>query len=207
MSEQTAYYLQIASTFSVLLPLVAGVWYFRKLDNRIKLFVGFLFIGLVTDLLGWYFYVTRNSNANLYARHAYDLIEAMFLTWLISELATGRIVKKLFSWMWLGLLLFWATRFVYIDAMSLFKTSTQVYFAFAACFCILQLVETTPKFSRLLSFWILLGIFFYCFCTYFIMGLLITKLAKIWYTHNVINIATNLIYLVGFIKSRSLADQ
>lgn len=207
MSNLALYYFQVASTLSVVLPLAVGFWRFRQLDVPYRLFVLFLLIGLITDLSGWYFYLTKNIAANEYARQAYDLFEAVFITWLIRQFTFNTVLKKTLFWLWPVLLLFWATHFFFADALAMFKSTTQIFFAFAASYCILQITETTPKISRLLSFWILLGIFFYCFTTYFIMGLLSTKLSGIWYMHNAVNIITNLIYLIGFLRSRSMPDR
>lgn len=202
MNQQTAYYLQVTSTLSVLLPLISGCFNFKHHDLPIKAFIIFLFIGFMADLSGWYFYLTQNATANLYVRHAYDLFEAVFLAWFISQWVKGERLKKIFSWLWPGLIALWAVRFFYLEAMSLFKTLTQIVFAFTSCFCLLQTIEGQQRLTRLLFFWILMGIFFYCFCTYFVMGLLVTKLARVWYTHNMVNISTNLIYFTGFLLYR-----
>lgn len=206
MNQQVAYYVQVISTLSVLLPLLAGLFNFKGHERSIKGFVFFLFVGLLADLGGWYFYLTKNGESNLYVRHFYDLFESLFLTWFISQWVKGERVRKIFSRMWIALVVLWAVRFFYIDAMSLFKTVTQIIFAFTACFCILQTIESQQRVSRLLFFWILLGIFFYCFCTYFIMGLLVTQLSQVWYSHNLVNITTNLIYFAGFLLSRKLKE-
>src|SRR5262245_23866632 len=115
MTDQVLYYFQVASTLSVVLPLIMGCWRFRQLEVRYRLFVFFLLVGLVTDLSGWYFYLTHNIAANEYARHAYDLFEAVFITWLIREFTANNVLRKTLLWLWPVLLLFWATRFLYFD--------------------------------------------------------------------------------------------
>ncbi len=77
-------------------------------------------------------------------------------------------------------------------------------FSFATAIVILQIIETHRNVGSSIRFWILLGIFFYCFTTYFVMGLLVTKLAKVWYLHNIVNITTNLIYGFGFARARNV---
>jgi hypothetical protein len=47
----------------------------------------------------------------------------------------------------------------------------------------------------------LMGVFFYCFSTFFFMSVLYSQLAKIWYAHSIINVLTNLIYAFGFLKA------
>jgi hypothetical protein len=64
MSEQAAYTLQVISTLSVLLPILFGSFRFMRYDPETRLFIAFLFIGLLTDLAGWYCFLTRNATAN-----------------------------------------------------------------------------------------------------------------------------------------------
>lgn len=203
MSEQVFYYLQVTSTLSVVLPLAAGGLRFRHLDVTMRCFMGFLAVGFAVDLSGWYFALSEKFSHNESLRHAYDLFEAVFLLWIIGRLAGHPLLKKLFTWLLFPLLIFWALRFYDRDLMSVFKSATQILFAFTASYVILRMVEKTEGVSRVMGFWVLLGIFFYCFTTYFIMGLLATALSNAWVIHNIINVATNLIYVAGFTRSRS----
>lgn len=201
------YYVQVVSTLSVLLPLCAGVWQFKRLAQAYRLFLLFLVIGFATDLAGWYFYLTQNVGANEYARHGYDLFEGVFLAWLIKRLSSNGIIIKSFSWLIPAIVLLWTGRFVYAELSSVFKSGTQIIYSFAAGFTLLHMTERAENLSRSLPFWIMLGIFFYCFCTYFIMAFLQTQLSGIWPIHNIINVSTNLIYLIGFLRSMSKNQQ
>lgn len=207
MLNEVAYLLKLISTFSVLLPIAVGLWYLKQYGFVVKWFIAFLGIGLVTDMGGWIFYLIKNDAANLYTRHAYALFDSLFLFWLLGRLSPEGLVKSFLNKAWIVLVPFWLVRFYYLPAMSIFKTSTQVFIAFAACFIILRRVEASTSATRQLTFWILLGVFFYCFSTYFIMGMLATSLSKIWYSQNLINIVTNLIYFVGFFKFSTQQEQ
>jgi hypothetical protein len=207
MENQVMYVLKLVATFSVLLPIALGFWRLQQYDLIIKAFLLFLLTGLAVDLAGWHFYVTRNEAANLYTRHFYDLFEILFLFWFLGQASPDRLTKLLFANAWIVVIPFWMTRFFYLETISVFRISTEVFIAFAACFSILRRVEVNAHATRTLTFWLLLGVFFYCFSTYFIMGLLATHLSKLWYTHNIINILTNVIYLVGFLKTRSLSKE
>lgn len=202
MSERVFYYLQVVSTLSVAFPLIAGVFRRTHMSTWLKLFMMFLAIGFAVDLSGWYFYLTRNEGANLYLRHGYDLFEAVFLWWIVARLSSNKVLTKLFSWLLVPLLLFWAMRFYHDGLMSAFKVSTQIVFAFGASYGILRKVEREQHPFRAPDSWILLGIFLYCFTTHFIMGLLSTTLSGMWYVHNIINVLTNLIYFAGLLLWR-----
>lgn len=197
MSEQVFYFFQLTSTFSVALPLVIGFLKFSDTDRLAKVFIFFLMMGFATDLVGWYFYLTKDGTSNLYVRHIYDLIESVFFFWFLSQVIPSHLASRFFSWSIVVLIPFWSIRFLYLDAMAIYMTTAQIFVAFGACFSLLQLVEAKIEIAKQLIFWLLLGVFFYCFGTFFFMGILISKLGKIWYAHNIINITTNLIYFIG----------
>jgi len=203
MSEQALYGFQLISTFSVVLPLAVGFFKFTKADRIVRIFIIFLLINLVSDLSGWYFYLTRDGTSNLYVRHIFDFIESVFFFWLLSRLIPSQLAKKFFFLSIFVLIPFWGLRFLYLDAMAIYMSTVQVFVAFGACFSLLQLVEAKTEVTEQLIFWILLGVFFYCFCSFFFMGIVVSKLGKIWYAHNVVNTLTNAIYFIGFLKAKN----
>lgn len=203
MSEQTIYIFQLTSAFSVILPLCLGLWKFAGADRMVKGFIIYLFLGLTTDLAGWYFYLSKDGTSNLYVRHAYDLIESVFFFWFLSRVTPSRLVGRFFLLSIPILIPFWALRFLNLDAMAIYVSTAQVVIAFGACFSLIQMVEIRKEVADQVIFWLLLGIFFYCFSTFFFMGVLASKLAKIWYAHNIINTLTNVIYFIGFFKAKN----
>jgi hypothetical protein len=199
MSKELFYVLQISSTLSAAFPLIIGFLNFTKIDLRARLFLTFLAIGFLTDLSGWYFYLTKNSTANIFVRDGYNLIEPVFLFWVVSQFSPLRLVKSIFAKAWIVIIPFWCISIFYDSIFALFKTTTEVLLAFSSSFCLLAQVEKSDKVTRQLSFWILLGIFFYNFCTFFFMSLMSSKMGfDLWYLHNIINVVTNLIYFGGF---------
>jgi hypothetical protein len=201
MGEKLFYTFQIVSTFSVTLPLAAGFLTFKNVETKLKLFLVFLSLGFIADLLGWYFYLTKNAAGNIYARDIYSLIETLFLIWFIGKVSNNRIIKSVSARLWIVLIPVWMLGIIYKDVLIVCRTSSQVLLAFVSCFCLLEIVEKRSLIAKDLIFWILLGIFFYFFSTFFFMSLLATQLdLKVWYLHNLLNIATNLIYFWGFLK-------
>jgi len=195
-------WVPIASTFSVLAPLFLLLKNFKSYELEIKALALYLAVGFFIDMAGWYFYSTKNSAAHYGLHHAYDLFEAVFLFWFLGRVSPYPRLKNIFTQTWIVLVPFWAMRFFYPEWTGWFKISSQVIIAFASCFFILRLVEKTEDVFRNLVVWILLGIFFYCFCTYFILGALALVLAKAWFSHNLVNITTNLIYCIGLIRAK-----
>src|SRR5690606_4811202 len=78
-----------------------------------------------------------------------------------------------------------------------------VYQIVIAAFCgrnLLRKVETTPEPSSDATFWLHFGIFFYCFTTFFLMGIIgVSAKYKLWDPyHNTINIVTYIVYACAF---------
>jgi hypothetical protein len=197
--NETQYFLQIASTFSVVLPIVILLWGRFHHHWPYKLFLAFLVFGFLIDLGGWFFYLTKNANGNWIFRYAYSLVEPIFLLWWVRFFFHGKVVKKALTW-FLGLsLVFWFTAVLYRSALSSYYIFTAVALAFFAGFLVLEIIEN-KKSSRLpLSFWIAFGIFFYHLCTFFVKGLINEQAAtELWFIQNVVNITTNIIYALGF---------
>jgi hypothetical protein len=204
--ETIVAWTSIASTFSVLAPLFLLSKNFKNYEIEIKALALYLGIGFLFDLSGWYFYSNRNSGVLNSLHHSYDLFEATFLFWFLGRVSPFPRIKNLLLKSWIFLIPFWAMRFLYPDWLGWFKTSTQILIAFVSCFFILRLVEKTEDISRNLTVWLLMGIFFYCFSTYFILGMLASVFAKAWFSHNLANITTNLIFFIGIIRAkRSIA--
>jgi hypothetical protein len=136
--------------------------------------------------------------------HVYELFETIFLFWFLGKISSYSRIKAFLVNAWVVLTPFWAMRFYDPNWIGWFKIVTQLAIAFTSCFLILKMVEKKEDFSRNLVVWILLGVFFYCFCTYFILGTLVLVIANTWFSHNLVNITTNLIYCIGIIRSRKI---
>lgn len=142
--------------------------------------------------------------------NCYSLTEAMVFFWLIYHNATLKLIAKISK----GLLII--TPIVWILGMIIragymntspgrvFDPFYEVSVAFLIGFLLLKMVEEMTLISQLPIFWILLGIFFYCFCTFFMMGFLNTVLSQqIWFLNNIINIITYIFYSVGLMQIRN----
>jgi hypothetical protein len=201
-----ASWIPIASTFSVLAPLFLLLRNFKSYDIEIKALAFFLSIGFLVDIGTWHFYNTKNNSVLSGIHNAYDLFEACFLFWFLGRVSPFSRIKFFLLNSWIVLVPFWSIRFINPDWFSWFKTFTQLIIAFVSCFFILWLVEKKDDISRNLIVWVLLGIFFYCFSTYFILGL-VSILSKVWFSHNLANITTNVIYFIGIIRSKRIARE
>ncbi|MFM9839497.1 MAG: hypothetical protein ACKVOQ_14605 [Cyclobacteriaceae bacterium] len=173
-----------------------------------RLFLFFLLIGLCTDVSMYYLRETGQSKYLPIVFTIYSLIESIVFYWMILENAKSKPLKLILKSLIFVTILFW----ILIHVLSflalleqkpgqLFDPFYEVAVAFMAGFTLLQMVESEDAISRMPNFWILLGIFFYCFCTFFIMGFLNTLLSqKIWFLNNIFNIISYLFYAIGFWK-------
>jgi hypothetical protein len=96
-----------------------------------------------------------------------------------------------FIWLFPNLLFTDAT------ASQVYDTIYEVAISFLSGYALLQMAEQK---DGLLSYkvWILFGVFFYCFCTFFLMNFLNTVLShQIWFLNNIFNIITYLFYSAG----------
>src|SRR5882762_2267814 len=107
MDSNLPYFLQIASTFSVVLPILAASLVFHKVDYKIKWFVALLVFGFIIDLSGWYFYLTKQASVNHYTRYTYELVEALYWFWLTTKISTSSILKKVSLYALYCLIPFW----------------------------------------------------------------------------------------------------
>jgi len=201
MDKLTAW-ISIASTFSVLAPLFLLLTNFKSYHLEIKALALFFTIGFLVDISTWYFYQVTDIGAYHAVHHGYELFETTFLFWFLGKVSPQPRFKVFLVNAWFALIPFWAMRFYNPDWVGYFKIVTQLAIAFTSCFFILKMVEKNADVSRNLVVWVLLGMFFYCFCTYFILGTLVLVIANTWFSHNLVNITTNLIYCIGIIRSQ-----
>ncbi len=199
MEQDWVFYLQVISTLSVLLPIVLGSVHFKGIDYIFKGFVLFLMAGFVVDMAGGIFALTGFTEGNYVSKYVYNIFEPLFLCWILGKISSNSRLKFLLKIAWIIIIPLWLISVFPNDFFSIYKTTTQIFIAFASSFCILEFVEEDSRITDKLGFWVLIGIFFYNFCTFFFMSFLNSTLGlNLWYLHNVINVVTNLIYFLGF---------
>ncbi len=202
--------IQLISIWGITLPLIIGIVNYKTSGFQYRVFIFFLLVGFCTDIT---MYMLKGTDRSSYLRdilNCYSLTEAMVFFWLIYHNATLKLIAKISK----GLLII--TPIVWILGMIIragymntspgrvFDPFYEVSVAFLIGFLLLKMVEEMTLISQLPIFWILLGIFFYCFCTFFMMGFLNTVLSQqIWFLNNIINIITYIFYSVGLMQIRN----
>ena len=192
-------YLPIISTFSAMIPILAGVWgkFYRQWPYR--LFLIFLLLGFLIDLGGWYMYVSQNSGGNWVLRYTYTLTEPLFYLWFLGYFTHSLIMSKMTK-IFMGIsFLYWLVVLAHHPAFSGYYIFYGVSLAFFSGFLVLEIVERNKEERFPLTFWLTFGIFFYNLSTFFIKGLLNSQIAvQLWFLQNLVNIVTNVIFAMGF---------
>lgn len=199
MDENTFYIIQIISTFSIVPALVLGFVTWRRVDRLLLFFLGFLLLGFLVDLFGWYAYLHQLGRGNLIIRNGYSLIECLFVFWLVgSQISTGKIAVVT-KHAWIFFLPFWAVTLAMGNDLNYFMLAFQILVSFALSIVILQRVETGKDIWQQPLFPILVGAFINYFCTFVFMNFLDSKIGmELWYVRNIISASANLFYAWAF---------
>jgi hypothetical protein len=207
--DETA--LKVFSTLAILVPIIIGAFSLKTTDTLFRLFFLFLIIGFIIDSLSWYLIQKNNKQVMLIIFNIYSLIEANVFLWFVVESLSLCIQKRLYRIILLFLSVSWAICFFlsfYIQSggspSGIFVALYEVIISFMAGMALLKIIETNHSIIDIPKFWILLGIFFYCFCSFFIMGFLETIAAqRVWFVSNGINLVTYIFYSIGLFKLRA----
>lgn len=193
-------WVESISIYSVVLPIVVGLPFYKQLPAILKGFVIFLLIGWMMDLGSYHF--TDNKHFNYYS-----VLEACFFLCFLFWTIKGKIR----SW-WL---LFWIVLYVlfflihhiyfmqdpdFVKSDSVFTSSIKIINSFLAAGSVVTMNYRGDALLNSGYFWFSVGIFFYCFGTYFLFSFLNSDFYKsLWWIHNSINILTNIIFAFAFL--------
>ncbi len=197
--------LKIISSLSILVPLTWNGWRIKKSGAFGRIFFCFLLLGLLTDLSLWYVHASGVDVDPRYLFNVYALIEGLFFFWLIRVLAPTPNFRRIAECFLVATPFAWC---LVLAAPVISSGSTQtmpfvVYYEIAASFLggfvLLALAENDSQLWTSSGFWFLLGVFFYCFCTFFVMTFLGKELVfNLWPLNNIINMLTYLFYTLGW---------
>ncbi len=196
---------------TILIPLFTGALKFRTADLISRLFVFFLLLGLTTDLTMWFMIHTGNTSPLLPVFNVYSLLEALFFFWFLQATIVYQPLRTIARVCLFGTVPFWLFSVLIYPYLAEgnpsrnapFDAIYEIVVSFIAGFALLQLVEKEDSVFSNEVFWFTLGIFFYCFCTFFIMSFLQTNIGlQIWFLNNIINIISYSFYTLGFARIR-----
>lgn len=198
MDEQRILFSGLAS-LPILIPIGFAIKAYGTAGLAIRLFLFFLLIGLVTDLTMWVLIYNKHYSYLRPVFNTYSLIDSLFCFWLIQHLAGPTSpLKKIARICLLLVFPLWAAALLFESVGIPFETIYEIIVAFLSGFLLLRLAESEGSVATNPFFWLLLGIFFYCFSTFFLMTLLGTEISqKVWWLNNVLNLVTYMLFAVG----------
>lgn len=178
----------------------------RKSGTFGRIFFCFLLLGMLTDLSLWYVNVTDAPIDPRHIFNIYALVEGLFFFWLIRTLSPNAMFKRIAESFLVITPLVWC--FV-LTAPVIASGSTPVmpfvvYYelvaSFLGGFVLLANAEKNGQIWSSSGFWFLLAVFFYCFCTFFVMTFLGRRMVfNLWPLNNIINMLTYLFYTLGWL--------
>lgn len=171
----------------------------------------FLIYGFITDSVimlhqtSWFgesLYQTA-----IFLHNFYSLFDAGFLLVFMAMLTDSKKERKYLFILAGAMLPFWLISYFWIKnafagggtLSAIFDSSYEIILALVAAYMLVQ--STRPdRSTESWKLWVLIGIFFYNFCSFFIQAFIdASVIGHIWYINALINILTMIIYSMGFL--------
>jgi hypothetical protein len=201
------------SSIAIWIPLILAAKKLKTGDLRFRLFFLFLLFGAGVDGFGWFtFWIGGDFTIHSIFQFLYLLFEAMFFIWLCTGFLkwnNARLIRKVFYGIILVMFLIrgWISFFTEIDPyephvfISIVDSVFLIMASFLSAFALLQMAEEKEDLLNFSWFWILSGIFFYSFGTFFIdMFSHVDFVGEIWRIRNVVNVIQYGFFVVGLFK-------
>ncbi len=198
-------WLKYLSIFSVIVPILFSLLTIKTDGFTFHLFL-FLCIGLSAELIMEFGGMTKEDKFVVF--DIYCLVECTFFFWIISSYVDF-LFKSLLRLFFIISLPVWIIClylipilfFTEIPGIALFNLAYEVVISFLAVHVLLKFIEGEKQVSAIPAFWFFLGMFFYCFTTFFLMSFIDSSVGKkIWWAHNVFNMITYLFYSISLWK-------
>lgn len=201
MNKPLAELITEVSIYSVLLPIAFGIKGFKSNPFILNVFLLYLLYGGAIDIVSDFIFepnIIYNS---------FTFIQVLFFTWFLYKVFNQ---QKLFK-AYIALSVFWCLLyffshlillkdFQFIKLSSLFDTMAVIVTSFIAAAALVNMVKDELELTKNPIFWFCLAVFLYTFCTYFIVSFVSNPVyrEKLWWIHNLANIAAYMLYTYGF---------
>ena len=192
------------STYSGLLPLLAGVLFARR--KPFVLFTVFIAFGLLVDVI-----VAHSTSIRLghFCMFSYSLADILFLGYFVLNVLYRNIAGRTKIIIGIMVFLFWFFSYQmwsptfdsFPEYSFIFDTSMEIMLALIAAYTLIKITEGLDDSYTQDYLFFLTGIFFYNFCTFFIHSFIGDDFVEhIWFLGCIINIITMLIYTYAFFR-------
>lgn len=198
---------KIAATLLEAVPAVAGMLVWKKSNKRLRLFTIFLTYAFLTDVFCWNFYAAYPA-AGRFVLALYSLTESCFFLYFIylTGLAgpAQLLLKRVLQLMPLVFLVcYFSWQSPYVLEVPYAGIHSIIYLVMASVFvtyAILRFIETDEQSQPSPDFYMLTGIFIYCFCSFFSDAFIGSAFKNnIWWVHDAANMIAYVIFTYGLL--------
>ena len=192
---------QEISSLAIWVPLIMAGKRWKTGGQKLRLFFVFLLFGALVDGFGWFtFWTGGDFFIHSIFQFLYLNFEAFFFFWLCTGFLKWHkalLIRNIFFALILILFLIraWISFFNEIDPYNppVFSSVVDAVFlvmiSFLSAFALLHMAEKREDLVGYAWFWILSGIFFYSFGSFFIDLLAHTEIiGEVWRIRNVVNV-------------------
>lgn len=197
------YLIDVISTFSIIVPAVAGALLFKKVPRTLKILCLYIFAALLTE--AFIFILSYNGANNLFLFHLFTYLEYTSVALIFYSLAYSKLWKWIIVIVSLGFILYSVINVIFYESIFEFNSNQRyVQAIIIIVFCVGYFVELLrnvqhmylerhPYFVFASSYLIYISgtIFLFLFSKDF-MG---NAVNKYWAFHGVLNIWLNLSYV------------
>lgn len=204
--------LQTISSLAIWIPILFAVFKLKTGDTKFRLFIIFLVFGALVDSFGmiiYYFLSNELFDYHEVFQILYLWYECLFFVWLCffflnfqQKIVWRNILLICFSGLFITEFIL---RIVISSPNDTYSSFIYSFFlvtsSFLSAFALLRIAENTGEILRYSWFWILSGIFIYCFSSFFVDMLSYTAIGRgIWSIRVLANIIQYGFFVVGLLK-------
>jgi hypothetical protein len=177
-------------------------------------------LGFVNDLFGYLEHIGNSPLSTVWLNffeNMYPALDGFLIFLFLSTIINSKREKKIGQFAAFSLIPIWLffillsddSIFSHYISHPIFDAGYEILLAFASAYVCLRLTEYNGTMHRKELLWIVIGIFFMNFCTFFIYSFVRSEIGEqVWFISNIVNLITYVIYTYGFyyayIKSKAL---
>ncbi len=195
-----------------LIPIIVfcAIYNREKLTKRTKLFVIYLASYFLINLPT--FFHNESENLRWTAFSIATLLESLFLYYFISEHIKS-ISRLRFLWMGIIVLLWFFSfgklwfPFLTTEVTPFFNTIVNAMLALLSAVVLFKTVSSEHPLDRNIEFWLFCGVFVYKLSTVLLVAFIPFSFhSDVWYLHSLYFIFGGVFYVIGFCRSKSVAE-
>ena len=198
------------SSYSVVIPVILGILYFKNRTNALKILSAFVVVGLLTELINNICFYNQINNMPVF--HVYTYIEFTVISSIFFLILESKRLKMTVIGLMLAFYIFSAINLIYWESLIDFNSNqfaVEALIIFTYCITYYSQLMKNPEIIHLENhpYFILVSGYFIYFSgtfTLFISSkeLLLTNNEGYWMLNSILNTLLNITYAIVLWKSR-----